>query len=160
MQNGYIESFNGRMQDEMINETLFRDLTHARQAIENLAADYNTARPHSALGYKTPQTYTAQLAATGLRASHNESSARRKGYVSSAYGADILFGRRLNYAATDHGGNRLLRERDPRNFPFTIRTFRSTILQRLSPDLKTRIEPKTMDLYTIPSSYLTWVCRT
>jgi hypothetical protein len=51
-----------------------------------------------------------------------------KGYVGSAYGAENLLGRWLNYSATGHGGNRLLRERDPRNFRFSI-------LQRLSPDL-------------------------
>jgi hypothetical protein len=51
-----------------------------------------------------------------------------RGYVGSAYGAENLLGRWLNYAATGHGGNRLLRDRDPRQFRFTI-------LQRLSPDL-------------------------
>lgn len=50
-----------------------------------------------------------------------------KGYVGSAYGDSNLLGRWLNYAARGHGGNRLLRQRDPRNFRFTI-------LQRVSPD--------------------------
>ncbi len=77
MQNGYIESFNGRMRDELLNETLFIDLVHARQAIETWVADYNTARPHSALGYRTPHTYAAQLTATDRRAAHDEGSARR-----------------------------------------------------------------------------------
>jgi putative transposase len=77
MQNGYIESFNGRMRDELLNETLFIDLAHARQAIETWVADYNSARPHSALGYRTPQTYAAQLTATDRRAARDESSARR-----------------------------------------------------------------------------------
>lgn len=52
----------------------------------------------------------------------------RKGYVGSAYGAENLLGRWLKYASPGHGGNRLLRERDPRNFRFTI-------LQRSSPDM-------------------------
>ena len=43
-----------------------------------------------------------------------------KGYVGSAYGADNLLGRWRNYAASGHGGNRLLRERDPQHFHFTI----------------------------------------
>lgn len=43
-----------------------------------------------------------------------------KGYVGSAYGEDNLLGRWENYAARGHGGNRLLRQRDPRNFRFTI----------------------------------------
>jgi len=44
MQNGYIESFNGRMRDELLNESLFHDLDQARQLIGAWAADYNTAR--------------------------------------------------------------------------------------------------------------------
>jgi hypothetical protein len=51
-----------------------------------------------------------------------------KGYVGSAYGASNLLGRWQNYAASGHGGNRLLRQRDPKNFRFTI-------LQRVSPDM-------------------------
>ncbi len=51
-----------------------------------------------------------------------------KGYVGSAYGGDNLLGRWLSYAARGHGGNRLLRRRDPRNFRFSI-------LQRVSPDM-------------------------
>jgi putative transposase len=68
MQNGYIESFNGRMRDEFLNESLFFGLDHARQAIATWAADYNTQRPHSSLDYKTPADYAANLSATGLRA--------------------------------------------------------------------------------------------
>jgi hypothetical protein len=51
-----------------------------------------------------------------------------KGYVGSAYGETNLLGRWENYAARGHGGNRLLRQCDPRNFQFTI-------LQRVSPDM-------------------------
>jgi hypothetical protein len=51
-----------------------------------------------------------------------------KGYVGSAYGAENILGRWLNYAASGHGGNRLLKERDPRHFQFCI-------LQRVSPDM-------------------------
>jgi len=63
MQNGYIESFNGRMRDELLNESLFVDLDQARQLIGAWAADYNTARPHSSLGYKTPAAYAGTLTA-------------------------------------------------------------------------------------------------
>jgi putative transposase len=62
MQNGYIESFNGRMRDELLNESLFIDLDQARQLISAWIADYNTARPHSSLGYKTPTAYADTLA--------------------------------------------------------------------------------------------------
>ena len=52
-----------------------------------------------------------------------------KGYVGSAYGGDNLLGRWRNYAASGHGGNRLLRQRDPKSLRFTI-------LQRVSPDME------------------------
>ena len=51
----------------MLNETLFFSLEHARQIIGAWAADYNIARPHSALGYQTPAAYAASLTATGAR---------------------------------------------------------------------------------------------
>ena len=65
MQNGYVESFNGRMRDELLNETLFFDLDHARQAISEWTTDYNLRRPHSSLGYLTPVAFAAGLTATG-----------------------------------------------------------------------------------------------
>jgi transposase InsO family protein len=68
MQNGFVESFNGRMRDELLNETLFLDLDQARQLIGAWVTDYNTARPHSSLGYKTPTDYAEQLTApTGAK---------------------------------------------------------------------------------------------
>jgi transposase InsO family protein len=48
MQNGFCESFNGRMRDELLNETLFFGLDHARQRIAEWADDFNRSRPHSA----------------------------------------------------------------------------------------------------------------
>jgi transposase InsO family protein len=63
MQNGYIESFNGRMRDELLNESLFMDLDQARQLIGAWITDYNNARPHSSLGYKTPAAYAGTLTA-------------------------------------------------------------------------------------------------
>ncbi len=61
MQNGFVESFNGRMRDELLNETLFHNLAHARAVITAWANDYNTERPHSALGYETPAAYARAL---------------------------------------------------------------------------------------------------
>ena len=63
MQNGYIESFNGRMRDELLNESLFIDLDQVRQLIGAWVIDYNTARPHSSLGYTTPAAYAGTLTA-------------------------------------------------------------------------------------------------
>ena len=59
MQNGLCESFNGRLRDELLNETLFRSLAHARMALEGWRRDYNTDRPHSRLGWLTPAAYAA-----------------------------------------------------------------------------------------------------
>ena len=78
MQNGFVESFNGRMRDEFLNETLFRNLAHARDLIEAWVTDYNTARPHSALGYQTPAGFALHLTTAIARpAARDESSARR-----------------------------------------------------------------------------------
>jgi transposase InsO family protein len=67
MQNGFCESFNGRMRDELLNESLFFGLDHARRVIGTWADDCNTARPHSSLSYRTPAAYAAALTATGDR---------------------------------------------------------------------------------------------
>ncbi|MBN9008393.1 MAG: IS3 family transposase [Rhizobiales bacterium] len=75
MQNGYVESFNGRMRDELLNETLFFGLDHARSAIADWVADFNTARPHSSLGYQTPAAYAEVLTATGSSAALDDGSA-------------------------------------------------------------------------------------
>jgi putative transposase len=67
MQNGICEAFNGRMRDELLNETIFYDLDHARSVIARWVASYNQRRPHSALGYLTPAAYAATLSATDDR---------------------------------------------------------------------------------------------
>jgi len=54
MQNGFVESFNGRLRDELLNETLFSSLAEARAAITDWKEDYNNHRPHSALGNVPP----------------------------------------------------------------------------------------------------------
>ena len=64
MQNAFCESFNGRMRDELLNETLFLGLRHARAKLATRAVDYNTARPHSGLGYLTPAAQAALLTAS------------------------------------------------------------------------------------------------
>jgi putative transposase len=66
MQNGYIESFNGRMRDELLNESLFFGLDHARKLITDWVRDYNTTRPHSSLGYRTPLAFAEGLGICSL----------------------------------------------------------------------------------------------
>lgn len=61
MQNGYVESFNGRMRDELLNETLFLSLENARVVISAWAEDYNQERLHSSLGYDTHAAFAAEL---------------------------------------------------------------------------------------------------
>lgn len=56
-QNAFIESFNGRLRDELLNETLFTSLTHARAALAAWKDDYNRCRPHSRLGWLTPSEF-------------------------------------------------------------------------------------------------------
>lgn len=58
-QNAFAESFNGKMRDELLNESLFMGLDHARELVAAWAKDYNTARPHSSLGDLTPAAYAA-----------------------------------------------------------------------------------------------------
>lgn len=76
MQNGFMESFNGRMRDELLNESLFRGLSDARKRIAAWVADYNEHRPHSALGYRTPVEAHVALA-TGRPAPIREVCAGR-----------------------------------------------------------------------------------
>jgi putative transposase len=67
IQNAFVESFNGRMRDEFLNETLFFDLDDARSKVVEWVADYNGERPHSSLKYQTPAAYAATFTATGDR---------------------------------------------------------------------------------------------
>ena len=61
-QNAFAESFIGRLRDELLNETLFGSLSHAREALAMWKDDYNTIRPHSGLGNLAPVIY-AKLSA-------------------------------------------------------------------------------------------------
>ena len=61
MQNGYIESFNGKFRDECLNENWFVSVSDARQIIEQWRRYYNQERPHSALGYRTPEEFAAEV---------------------------------------------------------------------------------------------------
>jgi putative transposase len=57
VENAYIESFNGRFRDECLNEHWFLSIEHARRIIEKWRIDYNNERPHSSLGYLTPEEF-------------------------------------------------------------------------------------------------------
>lgn len=71
MQNGHVESFNGRLRDECLNANWFVNLADARRKIERWRNEYNTERPHSSLDYRTPEEFaktcselTSRMAAT------------------------------------------------------------------------------------------------
>lgn len=53
-QNGFVESFNARLRDELLNEEVFDGLSHARKALARWRHDYNNVRPHSSLDGRTP----------------------------------------------------------------------------------------------------------
>lgn len=59
MQNAFIESFNGRLRDEFLNETLFTSLAQIRVTLGCWRADYNGSRPHSQIGWKTPSEFAS-----------------------------------------------------------------------------------------------------
>jgi putative transposase len=67
MQNGFVESLNGRFRDECLNEHLFRGLSAARAIIEEWRIDYNARRPHTSLGGLTPNEFAARS-----RGDHNQ----------------------------------------------------------------------------------------
>ncbi len=60
MQNGFVESFNGRLRDECLNEHPFANLNGARQLIEEWRIDYNTKRPHTSLNGLTPTEFATR----------------------------------------------------------------------------------------------------
>ena len=57
MANGYIESFNGRLRDELLNTEIFSTLAEVKEKLESWRFDYNTQRPHSSLGYRPAAEY-------------------------------------------------------------------------------------------------------
>lgn len=61
MENGFCESFNGKLRDECLNENWFEVLSGARRVIENYRVEYNGERPHSALGNRSPVEFLANI---------------------------------------------------------------------------------------------------
>lgn len=63
MQNGRVESFQGKFRDECLNVNWFRNLWEAREKVASWRREYNQTRPHSSLGYQTPEAFAAEAAA-------------------------------------------------------------------------------------------------
>ena len=53
-ENGYIESFNGKMRDELLNREVFDSIVEAKVLVDQWRIEYNQIRPHSSLGYRPP----------------------------------------------------------------------------------------------------------
>ena len=64
-ENGYVESFNARMRDELLNGELFLTLAELKYVVERWRMDYNHYRPHSSLSYQTPAAYAEQCRTLG-----------------------------------------------------------------------------------------------
>jgi transposase InsO family protein len=64
-ENGYVESFNARLRDELLEREVFTSLLEARVLIEDWRVEYNERRPHSALGYVTPAAFAAAAGTSG-----------------------------------------------------------------------------------------------
>ncbi len=62
MENGFVESFNGKFRNECLNENWFKDLKEAKQIITEWKEHYNTSRPHSSLGGMSPLEYLKKVA--------------------------------------------------------------------------------------------------
>jgi putative transposase len=60
VQNAFVESFNGKLRDECLNEHVFTSLTEARRIVESWRIDYNTVRPHSSLGGLAPSVFASR----------------------------------------------------------------------------------------------------
>ena len=71
-ENGFVESFNARLRDELLNGEIFYTLAEARVLIEAWRRHYNTVRPHSSLGYRppAPEAATPPLPASGSASLH------------------------------------------------------------------------------------------
>ena len=65
MDNGFIESFNGKLRDECLNMHWFESLAEAKRIIECWRVEYNETRPHSSLGNRAPAAYVAELLGVG-----------------------------------------------------------------------------------------------
>ncbi len=67
-ENGYVESFNGKLRDELLNGEIFYSVKEAKVLIESWRGHYNTRRPHSALGYRPPAPETTVRRPAGAAA--------------------------------------------------------------------------------------------
>jgi putative transposase len=65
-ENGHVEGFHNKLRDECLNRELFASLAEARVILESWRTEYNQARPHSSLGYQTPEEFARRASKFGL----------------------------------------------------------------------------------------------
>ena len=96
MQNGFAESFNGRMRDECLNERWFISLHHAQEVIAEWREDYNHVRPHGRLGNLTPSEFAAAVQERALtcpvegRIEHALAPVFNSGYILQRLGSALV----------------------------------------------------------------------
>jgi len=89
MQNGHVESFTGKLRDECLNTSWFRNLFDARRKIARWKQDYNQDRPHSSLGYLTPEEFAGRAASpSGSWGNRSGDAASRQPCGLAALGLD------------------------------------------------------------------------
>jgi transposase InsO family protein len=74
-ENGYVESFNGKLRDELLNREIFDTLLEAKVLIERWRRAYNTVRPHSSLGYQPPTPEAIQPCSLASATPHRANKA-------------------------------------------------------------------------------------
>jgi putative transposase len=67
-ENGYVESFNGKLRDELLNREMFLSLPEARHVLDQWRQEYNERRPHGGLNWQTPASFAASVAGPSLGA--------------------------------------------------------------------------------------------
>lgn len=77
-ENGYVESFNGKLRDELLSQEVFTSLLEARVLIEDWRREYNERRPHSALGYVAPAVFAARCGTSGSATLRRTSRSKNK----------------------------------------------------------------------------------
>ena len=127
-QNAYIESFNGRLRDECLNEHWFSSLAHARVVIETWRREYNEERPKKGLGGLTPAAYAKQLAQKaitvipGLNTTATQSGGHRLDEVFGVHGHQMAIRQRRDVSSLIIG--------DAANDQFPAASTESTRIER------------------------------
>ena len=117
VENGYIESFNGRLRDECLNGEIFVNLTQARNRLENWRKDYNSQRPHSALADRTPWEFAESLGQRPFALSSLDKADSRPCQGSAAAGQLPA----LDTAANLPSGTKMRAKRLPESPPLLVR---------------------------------------